>query len=156
MLNSVAAAWSSSVSPKYHCMKWRKAEPLARRYSSVPSPFSQFRSPYFSAPRPINSAQRVRSCSLYGVSSGVSRSNRGFPSCESRTMPEAYSDLTPESLVSNVICPPRTVMLWHCVPPLPERHASTDGTRPSFDALSIRAVRWALAIEVACALAVSV
>src|SRR5690606_13277467 len=57
MLNHTAAAWSSSTSPRYHCIKCLKADSRKRRSSASPSAFIQFRASYFFAPLVRCSAQ---------------------------------------------------------------------------------------------------
>src|SRR5690606_40071600 len=78
-------------------MKCRNAEDFMRVTSSGEFAFSQFRSLYFSAPRIISSAHRVRNWSLYGTPSATRRSNRAFPLSVSRTIPEANSARSPRS-----------------------------------------------------------
>src|SRR5690606_1160911 len=83
-------------------MKCRNAEDFIRATSSAEFALSQFRSLYFSAPRIISSAHRVRNWSLYGTPSATRRSNRAFPLSVSRTIPEANSARSPESLVTKL------------------------------------------------------
>src|SRR5690606_21247706 len=101
-LNVTAAAWSSSRSPAIHWAKCRAALALNLSSSTCEFACSQFRSPYFFAPRAISSAKRVRNCSPYGTPSGHSRSNRALPSWVSRRIPLSYSSRLPLSLVSKL------------------------------------------------------
>src|SRR5689334_11815909 len=94
MLKNTAAAWSSSVSPRSHWIKWRTADSLKRSSSSAPAAFIQFRLAYLRAPFVRCSAHR----------SNIGPSNTSVKSvlsvAVSRTIPEANCFRSPESLIS--------------------------------------------------------